>query len=169
MQLVVVALGQQEDRHRPPSAHREGAADERRLVHGLSGGGQLLELLELPVEPGEEEGAEHAEDPHEVIEARSEEPLVQRVGELGVQRVVEAQQEGRRAEDHMEHAGHLRGVCVQPDMRCGHEMWTCDVGMGCGHAGRVGGTATESAAFGWASRPVPQPPMGQAERLGSAS
>ena len=30
--------------------------------------------LQLPVEEGEEEGTDHAEDPDEVIEARAEEP-----------------------------------------------------------------------------------------------
>ena len=35
-------------------------------------------------------------------------PLVQRVGELGVQRVVEAEQRGGPSEDDVEDAGHLR-------------------------------------------------------------
>ena len=104
---------------------------------------ELLEGLQLPVEEGEEEGADHAEDPDEVVEARAEEPgssrvrvrvrvkfragvrararararvrsawcapLVQRVGELRVQRVVEAEQRRGQAEDDVEDAGHLGG------------------------------------------------------------
>ena len=64
---VRVSLRSMWEGHTPPRADSEGSADERGLVRGLPGRGELLEGLQLAVEEWEEEGADHAEDPDEVV------------------------------------------------------------------------------------------------------
>ena len=74
--LVVLLLGQREVGEVPPYADARRSAEEAELGERLLGRGQQLDREELRVEVGEGEGAEHAEDPHVVVESRAEEPLV---------------------------------------------------------------------------------------------
>mmetsp|Transcript_53963 Transcript_53963/g.124231 ORF Transcript_53963/g.124231 Transcript_53963/m.124231 type:complete len:307 (-) Transcript_53963:729-1649(-) len=104
VKLVVLALGQHKRIHVPVGAQEQHRSSHARLGGESQRGWQLVDALQLPVSPWEAESAEHAEDPHQVVEVRTEIPLVKCVGKLGVQRVMEAEQRDRRAEDPVEDA-----------------------------------------------------------------
>ena len=73
--LVVRSLRQAEVGEAPPRTESEGRCEQPQLGARALTAREALYQLQLGVEPREGEGAEHPEDPHEVVKARAEVPL----------------------------------------------------------------------------------------------
>eukprot|EP00965_Chrysotila_dentata_P154819 5116012-Pleurochrysis_carterae.AAC.1 len=80
MYRVVLALGQREGGHVPAGADGEDGGEQRCAHRDARRPPKRLEVLEAAVVPREAKGAEHPEDPHEVVQLGAEVPLRARAG-----------------------------------------------------------------------------------------
>mmetsp|Transcript_39358 Transcript_39358/g.89372 ORF Transcript_39358/g.89372 Transcript_39358/m.89372 type:complete len:271 (-) Transcript_39358:318-1130(-) len=104
--LVVIPLLEGEVLEIPPQRDDGGHGEESSPGHQLLRRRKPFDGLELVVTPWEAECADHAEDPDEMVESGTEEPLVPR-GVLRMEGIVEIEKKLERREDGLEGSGNI--------------------------------------------------------------